>query len=457
MMVDQHFCLRWNNYRTNITAEFEVLRDGEHFVDVTLACDGQQLKAHKVVLSACSPYFKVLLQDNPCSHPIIILRDVGYIHMRGLLEFMYAGEVNVSQAQLNAFLRTAEVLKVRGLAESSSSGDHSSSVQQAAAAAAAAAVSNSVADLLASSIGSLPLVPLLGSPMSQHLGSHKQHSDAKGPVHHVINTSSNSPINDNVKLTDIKSDHSEPIPLTVHPNNSPEDNKARSRDLPSNNKRRKFSHSDPNSPYYRGSNGSSCTTPADDTAPHDLSGQRAPLLTSLPPSLVPTTSAELAKYPLKTEPPENFGSDGEVSGLAGGWQDDSNTSDRETPTTHHTTSTRHSPPSSTPHTPLLLAPHLLHQQTSAANTVTSSAQHPQHPPLMLSQESHPTGREQQLPCPICNKAYSSQGNLRQHIENIHTSLNSSFACSRCDNKFKSKWYLHKHLHRAHHLRGRKEP
>ncbi|MPC73057.1 Broad-complex core protein isoforms 1/2/3/4/5 [Portunus trituberculatus] len=61
-MVEQHFCLRWNNYRTNITAEFETLREGEHFVDVTLACDGQQLKAHKVVLSACSPYFKELLQ-----------------------------------------------------------------------------------------------------------------------------------------------------------------------------------------------------------------------------------------------------------------------------------------------------------------------------------------------------------------------------------------------------------
>ncbi|KAK4295784.1 hypothetical protein Pmani_031671 [Petrolisthes manimaculis] len=118
-MVEQHFCLRWNNYRTNITAEFETLREGEHFVDVTLACDGRQLKAHKVVLSACSPYFKELLQGNPCTHPIIILRDVAYTHMRSLLEFMYAGEVNISQVQLAAFLHTAEALKIRGLAESS--------------------------------------------------------------------------------------------------------------------------------------------------------------------------------------------------------------------------------------------------------------------------------------------------------------------------------------------------
>ena len=59
-----------------------------------------------------------LLQGNPCSHPIIILRDVAYTHMRSLLEFMYAGEVNISQAHLGSFLHTAESLKIRGLAES---------------------------------------------------------------------------------------------------------------------------------------------------------------------------------------------------------------------------------------------------------------------------------------------------------------------------------------------------
>ncbi|KAK8719662.1 hypothetical protein OTU49_013879, partial [Cherax quadricarinatus] len=58
-------------------------------------------------------------QGNPCTHPIIILRDVAYTHMRSLLEFMYAGEVNISQVHLGAFLHTAEALKIRGLAESS--------------------------------------------------------------------------------------------------------------------------------------------------------------------------------------------------------------------------------------------------------------------------------------------------------------------------------------------------
>jgi len=58
----QHFCLRWNNYQSSITSAFENLRDDEAFVDVTLACEGRSIKAHRVVLSACSPYFRELLK-----------------------------------------------------------------------------------------------------------------------------------------------------------------------------------------------------------------------------------------------------------------------------------------------------------------------------------------------------------------------------------------------------------
>ncbi|XP_063225303.1 zinc finger protein 131-like isoform X2 [Bacillus rossius redtenbacheri] len=117
MTDEQQFCLRWNNFQTNITSQFEALRNEELFVDVTLACEGQRLKAHKVVLSACSPYFKELFTSNPCKHPILFMRDVEFCHLRALVEFMYAGEVNVAQAQLTAFLRTAESLHIRGLTE----------------------------------------------------------------------------------------------------------------------------------------------------------------------------------------------------------------------------------------------------------------------------------------------------------------------------------------------------
>ncbi|XP_041979343.1 broad-complex core protein isoforms 1/2/3/4/5 isoform X2 [Aricia agestis] len=117
-MVDtQHFCLRWNNYQSSITTAFENLRDDEDFVDVTLACDGKSLKAHRVVLSACSPYFRELLKSTPCKHPVIVLQDVAFTDLHALVEFIYHGEVNVHQRSLSSFLKTAEVLRVSGLTQ----------------------------------------------------------------------------------------------------------------------------------------------------------------------------------------------------------------------------------------------------------------------------------------------------------------------------------------------------
>nr|BCX71441.1 broad protein isoform ZFa [Pseudothemis zonata] len=117
-MVDtQHFCLRWNNYQSSITSAFENLRDDEDFVDVTLACEGKSLKAHRVVLSACSPYFRELLKSTPCKHPVIVLQDVAFADLHALVEFIYHGEVNVHQRSLTSFLKTAEVLRVSGLTQ----------------------------------------------------------------------------------------------------------------------------------------------------------------------------------------------------------------------------------------------------------------------------------------------------------------------------------------------------
>merc|ERR1711913_185670 len=117
MEDQQQFCLRWNDFQTNMVTSFKHLRDEKSFTDVTIACDGQSCKAHKMILSACSPYFKNLLEQNPAKHPIIILKDVPFQHLTAILEFMYAGEVNVAQDQLPQFLKTAERLKVKGLAE----------------------------------------------------------------------------------------------------------------------------------------------------------------------------------------------------------------------------------------------------------------------------------------------------------------------------------------------------
>ncbi|XP_011693507.1 PREDICTED: protein abrupt isoform X1 [Wasmannia auropunctata] len=114
---EQQYSLRWNDFQSSILSSVRQLRDVEDFVDVTLACDSCSFTAHKIVLSACSPYFRNLLKANPCPHPIVILKDVASSDMESLLRFMYHGEVHVGQEQLPAFLKTAQMLQVRGLAD----------------------------------------------------------------------------------------------------------------------------------------------------------------------------------------------------------------------------------------------------------------------------------------------------------------------------------------------------
>lgn len=114
MAVDQ-FCLKWNNFQTSIITAFESLQNTEDLADVTLTCEGISVKAHKIILSACSPYFRTVFKENPCPHPIVILKDVFYIDLLAVLNFMYHGEVLVSKDQLKSFLQTAEILQVSGL------------------------------------------------------------------------------------------------------------------------------------------------------------------------------------------------------------------------------------------------------------------------------------------------------------------------------------------------------
>ncbi|XP_059617433.1 uncharacterized protein LOC132262249 isoform X1 [Phlebotomus argentipes] len=117
-MGSEHYCLRWNNHQSNLLGVFSQLLQDESLVDVTLACsEGASIRAHKVVLSACSSYFQSLFLDHPARHPIVILKDVRFAELRTLVEFMYKGEVNVQYCQLSALLKTAESLKVKGLAE----------------------------------------------------------------------------------------------------------------------------------------------------------------------------------------------------------------------------------------------------------------------------------------------------------------------------------------------------
>jgi len=119
--TDEQFCLRWNDFQQCIKSTFQDLRDDNDYMDVTISCDGEQVKAHKVILSACSLTFKTLLKKNPAPHPVIVLWDVSPRDLAAILDFMYHGEVNVKQDHLNSFLAVAERLRVRGLCQNENS------------------------------------------------------------------------------------------------------------------------------------------------------------------------------------------------------------------------------------------------------------------------------------------------------------------------------------------------
>jgi len=116
----EKFCLRWNDFERNISVAFQELREDKDFFDVTLACDDDQIQAHKVILSACSPFFRQILKRNKHEHPLLYLKGVKYIDLMSVLNFMYHGEVNIAQDELNSFLAIAEELKVKGLTQNKS-------------------------------------------------------------------------------------------------------------------------------------------------------------------------------------------------------------------------------------------------------------------------------------------------------------------------------------------------
>jgi len=117
-MGAEKFCLKWNDFESNISSAFRDLRKERDFFDVTLACDDNgQIDAHKTILSACSPFFRNVLKRNPHQHPLLYLKGVKHKELQAVLDFMYMGEVNVAQEELNSFLAVAEDLRVKGLTQ----------------------------------------------------------------------------------------------------------------------------------------------------------------------------------------------------------------------------------------------------------------------------------------------------------------------------------------------------
>ena len=111
-MATEKLCLKWNDFQNIVETSFSELRSSCDFTDVTLACEDQSIGAHKLILSACS---KRLLKAHPNPQPFIHMRGLRYCDLEAAVDFIYRGETNIDQEQLENFLQIAEELELQGL------------------------------------------------------------------------------------------------------------------------------------------------------------------------------------------------------------------------------------------------------------------------------------------------------------------------------------------------------
>ena len=115
--MGEKFSLKWNDYLVNVIKKFSSLRNEDDFSDVTLvSSDKKQVSAHKVVLSSCSDYFKTILKSNNKSNNIILcLENINHEELNNVLDYVYNGQVNIEQEQLDRFLTIAQRFQLEGL------------------------------------------------------------------------------------------------------------------------------------------------------------------------------------------------------------------------------------------------------------------------------------------------------------------------------------------------------
>ena len=114
--MSEKFSLRWNDYQSNWSRSLSQLRKETDFADVTLVTDDKvKFLAHKILLSSCSNTFKFILKENTHANPLIYLSGVSSVNLGFILDYIYNGEVNLYQEQLDSFLESSQKLEIEGL------------------------------------------------------------------------------------------------------------------------------------------------------------------------------------------------------------------------------------------------------------------------------------------------------------------------------------------------------
>ena len=114
--MSEKFSLKWNDFHSNVSKSFSLLRNEDYLHDVTIVSDdNEHIAAHKLVLSTCSEYFKSIFMKNKHSHPLVCLEGVSSIDVRNMMDYIYNGELQIFQEDLDRFLNVAQRFKLEGL------------------------------------------------------------------------------------------------------------------------------------------------------------------------------------------------------------------------------------------------------------------------------------------------------------------------------------------------------
>jgi len=132
--ANEKLCLKWNEFQDIAISAFGTLREDKDFADVTLACeDGLQVEAHKVILASSSPFFLDILKRNKHPHPLIYMCGLTFENLVPMMDFLYYGEANVYQENLDSFLAVAQELQLKGLMGSGAEEEAEENIKQAVA------------------------------------------------------------------------------------------------------------------------------------------------------------------------------------------------------------------------------------------------------------------------------------------------------------------------------------
>ena len=123
-MSTERFCLKWNDFTSNVSNSFSKLRNETKMFNVTLmGNDQKQISAHKLVLSACSEFFKNIFMNSSSSNNLVLFLDgVDATGINLMLDGLYLSR-GISDLSRKLRCEMANKFKFDGLLENKIEGE----------------------------------------------------------------------------------------------------------------------------------------------------------------------------------------------------------------------------------------------------------------------------------------------------------------------------------------------